>query len=199
MILAVHPQHPEPRKIARAVDVLGSGGLIAYPTDTVYAIGCVLDAKKAIERLRALKGTGDRPLTLLCPDLSEIARYAVLDNQAYRLMRRLCPGPYCFVLSATRELPKMLVSRQRTVGVRVPAHAVVAAITRGLGRPLLSTSAGRHGAEACTHAREIDDRFPGLELILDGGWGGLQPSTVLDLSRGAVDVLREGAGPIDTL
>jgi tRNA threonylcarbamoyl adenosine modification protein (Sua5/YciO/YrdC/YwlC family) len=200
MIVVVHADHPEPRKIRRAVDAVRSGKVIAYPTDTVYALGCDLHDRKAIEALHQMKGVdASHPLAFLCPDLAGIARYALVDNQAYRLLKRLCPGPYCFVLEATREVPKILQSRRKTVGVRVPRSPVAQAILRELGHPLLSTTAGRHGGDPCTDAREIDTTFPGVEVILDAGFGGITPSTVLDLSRGDIEVVREGAGPIDVL
>jgi tRNA threonylcarbamoyl adenosine modification protein (Sua5/YciO/YrdC/YwlC family) len=200
MIVVVHADHPEPRKIRRAVDAVRAGKVIAYPTDTMYALGCDLHDRKAIATLYRMKEVEEsHPLVFLCPDLAGIARYASVDNQAYRLLKRLCPGPYCFILEATRDVPKILQSRRKTVGVRVPQSPVAQALLRELGHPLLSTTAGKHGGEACTNAREIDTTFPGVEVILDAGFGGITPSTVLDLTRGEIEVVREGAGPIDVL
>jgi tRNA threonylcarbamoyl adenosine modification protein (Sua5/YciO/YrdC/YwlC family) len=198
MIIAINPDYPEPRKVRRAVEALEAGAIIAYPTDTVYGLGCDLTNKKAIERLYQLKGLSrHQPLALICPDLADIARYAHVDNQAYRLLRRLLPGPYTFILEASREVPRMVQTKRRSVGIRVPAHEVIRAIVRALGRPVLSTSAGPHDGEPYIDARDIAARYAGAELVLDGGLGGTVGSTVVDLMEGVV--VREGAGPIDDL
>ena len=144
MLLAINPVHPEPRKVQRAVQVLTGGGLIAYPTDTVYGLGCDISNKQAIDRLYQLKGMPkDHPLAFICPDLSDIARYAVVENSVYRVLKRFLPGPYCFILQATREVPKMLLNKQKTVGIRVPNHPITIALVRELGRPLISTTASQ--------------------------------------------------------
>ncbi len=200
MILAINPEHPEPRKIRRAVDALEAGEVIAYPTDTVYGLGCDLMSKKAIDRLYQIKGM-DRAklLAFICHDLADIARYAVVENAQYRVLRRFLPGPYCFVLGATREVPKLVMSKRKTIGIRVPAHPVILALTRELGRPLLTTTAAPPGEEPYVDPHEIDDRFPGLALVLDGGAGGTVPTTVIDLTKGYPELVREGAGPVDDL
>jgi tRNA threonylcarbamoyl adenosine modification protein (Sua5/YciO/YrdC/YwlC family) len=194
----MNPEHPEPRKVRRAVDALTAGEVIGYPTDTVYGLGCDISSKKAIDRLYQIKGM-DRahPLAFICPDLSEIARYAIVDNQIYRVLRRFLPGPYCFVLEATREVPRILQTKRKTIGIRVPAHEVVTSVVRELGRPIISTTAQRAGAEPHVDAREIDDDFPGLGLVIDAGAGGLVPTTVVDLTVSPPMVIREGAGSID--
>lgn len=198
MITSIYAEHPEPRKIKRAVDILSSGGVIAYPTDTVYGLGCALGERGALDRLYQLKGMArTQPLSLICPDLSEIARYAYVDNQVYRLLRRLLPGPYCFILKASREVPKMLQSKQRTVGMRIPRNEVALSLARTLGRPLLTTSAVPKGEEPLVDPIDINAIFPSLDLVLDGGYGGSVPSTVVDLSKGDIEIIREGAGPID--
>ena len=197
MRLEIHPEHPEPRKIGRAVSVLREGGVLAYPTDTVYGIGCDIREKKAVERIYQMKKMKpDQPLAFICPDLGDIAKYAIVDNRAYRIMRRLLPGPYCFVLEATREVPKILMMKRKTVGIRVPHHEVALAVVRELGNPIISTTASRDG-EALNDPADIADAFPGIDLILDAGYGGLVPTTVVDLSGPTPTVLREGAGPID--
>jgi tRNA threonylcarbamoyl adenosine modification protein (Sua5/YciO/YrdC/YwlC family) len=200
MLVPLNDQHPEPRKIQRAVDALEAGEVIAYPTDTVYGLGCDILNKKAIDRLYQIKGM-DRAqqLAFICPDLSDIARYAIVENAAYRILRRLLPGPYCFILEATREVPKLLQSKRKTVGIRVPKNETILAVVRALGRPIISTTANRPGEDALIDPDEIDDRFPGLALVLDTGAGGLIPTTVVDLSSGAPTVIREGAGPTDML
>ncbi len=200
MILEVYPDHPEPRKIRRAVDALEAGEVIAYPTDTVYGLGCDLMNKKAIDRLYAIKGMErSRDLAFVCADLSEIARYAVVENHQYRILRHLLPGPYCFILPATREVPKLVQMKKKTVGIRVPHNAIIRAIAKELGRPVISTTAQRQGEDPLVDARDIDTTFKGLGLVVDGGGGGLVPTTVVDLTTSPPTVVREGAGPVDDL
>ncbi len=200
MLLPINPRHPEPRKIQRAVQILNDGGVIAYPTDTVYGLGCDIQNKGAIERLYQLKGMPrEHPLAFICPDLSDISKYAVVENAVYRVLRRFLPGPYCFVLQATRDVPKIVQTKQKTVGIRVPNHPVTIALVRELGRPLISTTASRPGAEPFVDPWEIDQEFNGLDLVIDGDAGGTVPTTVIDLSQGDVRIVREGAGPIEDL
>lgn len=201
MLLPINATHPEPRKIQRVVQVLNEGGVIAYPTDTTFGLGCDLMNKGAIERLYQIKGMSrDQALAFICPDLSDIAKYAVVENQVYRVLKRFLPGPYTFILQATREVPKIVQTKQKTVGIRVPEHPIPVAIVRELGRPLISSTAGRHGAEPLVDPWEIDQEFGGLDLVIDGGdAGGTVPTTVVDLSHGDVRVVREGQGPVDEL
>ncbi len=166
----------------------------------MYGLGCDCTNKGAIERLYQIKGIKkDHPLAFVCPDLGEIARYAVVENATYRVLKHFLPGPYTFVLQATREVPKMLQSKTKTVGIRVPDNAVACAIVRELGRPILSTTAQMPGGAPFIDPYEIRDAFPTLDLITDAGTGGEVPTTVVDLSSGKVVVVREGAGPIDEL
>jgi tRNA threonylcarbamoyl adenosine modification protein (Sua5/YciO/YrdC/YwlC family) len=198
MLLAINLDHPEPRKIRKAVDVLEQGGVIAYPTDTVYGLGCDLTNKHAIERLYAIKRMEKtHPLAFVCPDLSDIARYAMVDNQIYRVLRRYLPGPYTFIMPATREVPKMVHMKRKNVGIRVPACEATRALVRELGRPIISSTAARPGEDPMVDPREIDDEFHGLALVLDGGAGGLLPTTVIDLTTSPPEVVREGAGSVD--
>jgi tRNA threonylcarbamoyl adenosine modification protein (Sua5/YciO/YrdC/YwlC family) len=200
VLLPINPEHPEPRKIKRAVEILEQGGVIGYPTDAVYGLGCDLMNKAAIERLYQIKGMQrDKNLAFICPDLADISRYAIVENAIYRVLKRFLPGPYCFVLTATREVPKMVQMKQKTVGIRVPAHPVTQALVRELGRPIISTTAAPPGEDPMVDPWEIKERFPGLELVLDAGPGGMVPTTVVDLSEGEVKVLREGAGSIEEL
>jgi len=202
MILPINPEHPEPRKIRQAVAVLEKGGAIAYPTGTVIGFGCDLLNRKAVEKLYRIKAAKKRkPFSFLCADLSEISRYAVVPDRAYRIMRRLVPGPYTFILEATREVPKLCMDRRKTVGIRVPEHPVARAILDELGRPIISTSASREGDEWTTNdPAEISVRFKQLDLVLDAGMGGINPSTVLAFNEfGEIEVLREGSGPVDDL
>ena len=199
MILTVNETHPEPRKIDRIVQVLKDGGVIAYPTDTVYGLGCDLMNKKAVERLRQIKGLSEQhDLAFICCDLSDITRYAVVENSQYRILKHHLPGPYCFVLAATREVPKLLQSKKKSVGIRVPKHPVTHAICSALGSPLISTTAQAKGADYPeVDPFEIRDVFPGLDMVVDAGGGGMVPTTVVDLTSGLPQVIREGAGPID--
>ncbi|MEZ4295061.1 MAG: L-threonylcarbamoyladenylate synthase [Polyangiaceae bacterium] len=200
MLLAMNPDHPEPRKVARVVDILQKGGVIAYPSDTVYGLGCDLTNKAAIERLYQIKGMAkDKNLAFICPDLSDISRYAIVENPQYRVLKRCLPGPYTFILTATREVPKMVITKQKTVGIKVPDHAVPIAIVRELGRPLISTTAAPPGEPPLIDPWELSERFPGLEVVIDAGECGTTPTTVVDLSEGDVRVVREGAGPLDRL
>jgi len=194
----MNPEHPEPRKIRRAVDALTAGEVIGYPTDTVYGLGCDIASKKAVDRLYQIKGMDrSHPLAFIVPDLSEIARYAIVDNQVYRVLRRFLPGPYCFILEATKEVPRLLQTKRKTIGIRVPNHPVITAVVQELGRPVISTTAQRAGAEPHVDAREIDDDFPGLGLVIDAGGGGLVPTTVVDLTVSPPVIIREGAGPVE--
>jgi tRNA threonylcarbamoyl adenosine modification protein (Sua5/YciO/YrdC/YwlC family) len=198
MLLSINVDHPEPRKIRRAVDALQSGGVISYPTDTVYGLGCDLTNKHAVERLYAIKGMDrSHPLAFVCPDLSDIARYAMVDNQVYRVLRRFLPGPYTFILEATRDVPKLVQMRRKNVGIRVPACEATRALVRELGRPIISSTAARPGEEPLVDPHEIDAIFRGLALVLDGGAGGLVPTSVIDLTTSPPTIVREGAGAVD--
>lgn len=195
-IVEVDPVHPQPRVIERAAAVLHGGGLVAYPTDTYYGVGCDLFSKKAIDRLYALKRRDRRkPMAFLCPDLSDVAKYAKVSNFAYRFMKRLTPGPFTFVLEATRLVPEMMQSRQRQVGIRVPQAPLMLAIVAKLGRPIVTTSATDQDDEVLTDARSIKEELGHrLDLILDGGVQPSEPSTVVSLIDDRIEVLRQGKG-----
>jgi tRNA threonylcarbamoyl adenosine modification protein (Sua5/YciO/YrdC/YwlC family) len=198
MLLPIDANHPEPRKIARAVEALEAGEVIGYPTDTVYGLGCDLMSKRGVDRLYAIKGmVRTHPLAFICPDLADIARYAIVEKPVYRVLRHFLPGPYCFIVEATREVPKLVQTKRRTVGIRIPNHEVTLALTRALGRPIISTTAQREGDEPFVDPDEIDDGFKGLAMVLDAGAGGMVPTTVIDLTKSPPEVLREGAGPIE--
>jgi tRNA threonylcarbamoyl adenosine modification protein (Sua5/YciO/YrdC/YwlC family) len=200
VLVEINAEHPEPRKIRRAVEALLAGEVIGYPTDTVYGLGCDISSKKAIDRLYQIKGMErSHPLAFICPDLSEIARYAIVDNQVYRVLRHFLPGPYCFILEATREVPRILQTKRKTIGIRVPKHEVTCAMVRELGRPIIATTAQRAGAEPHVDPAEIDEDFKGLGLVIDSGAGGLVPTTVVDLTVSPPVVIREGAGPVEEI
>ena len=195
----VDPDHPQPRYVQRAVAILEEGGIVAYPTDTYYALGCDLFQRKAMERLSTLKRRDDRkPFAFLCKDLGEVAKYGIVSNEHYRLMRRILPGPYTIVLEATRVVPRTALTRQRQVGVRVPDSPIALALVTALGRPLATTSAALPGEPVLIDANDIQDHLGhGIDLILDGGVTLNEPSTVLDLTGPVVVVLREGKGPVE--
>ncbi len=200
MLLPINPKHPEPHKIARAVQILEDGGVIGYPTDTVYGIGCDLHNKQAIERVYQIKGLPrKKPLALICADLSNIARYAVVDNDVYRVLKHFLPGPYCFILKATRDVPRFLQTKQKTVGIRVPDHPVTHALVAALGRPLVSTTACEIDQDPIADPWTIEATFPGLDLVLEADVCGIIPTTVVDVSEGELTIIREGAGPVDDL
>jgi tRNA threonylcarbamoyl adenosine modification protein (Sua5/YciO/YrdC/YwlC family) len=199
MLLEINAKNPEPRRLERAVQVLRQGGVIAYPTDTVYGLGCDITNKAAVERIHRMKRMADAQLlSFVCPDLRDIAHYGFVQDYAYRIMRRLVPGPYTFILQATREVPKVLRQKRKTVGIRVPDHPVALGLARLLGSPVASTSASLDG-EILIDPRDIEERFPGLDLVLDAEGVGLTPSTVIDLSGDAPVVVRFGAGAVDFL
>ena len=195
MILEINSQYPPPRKIQRAVDVLKRGGVIAYPTDTVYGLGCDLFDKKATDRLYQIKGAKKtQRMAFVCADLGQVARYAIVDDYAYRILKRFLPGPYCFILQSTREVPKMIQTNRKTVGIRVPDNPVATALVEALGGPIISTTAARSGEDPDPDAGGLDARFPNLDLVLDAGVCGLTPSSVIDLTGSEPVVVREGAG-----
>lgn len=200
MRIELHPDIPEPRKIRRAVEALKSGEVIGYPTDTVYALGCDPLDRKAIDKLYQVKRMPkSQPLALICSDFSQLTEYAQLDNAQYHLLKRVLPGPYCFIMLAARGTPRTLHLRDRTVGIRVPAAPIAVALVRELGHPIISTTAAHHGDPPSLDAGDVAARFPSIEVILDAGPCGGEPSTVVDLSQGVIEVLREGAGPVDAL
>ncbi len=199
--IEIHPDTPQPRKVAQVVETLRSGGVIAYPTDTVYGLGCDIREKKALDRVYQIKQMKrDKPVAFVCPDLGDIAKYAIVDDRAYRIMRRLLPGPYTFILNATREVPRMLhmTKKKKTVGIRIPHHEVALAIVRELGNPIVSTSATWEG-EVVHDPDDLMTTFSRADLIVDAGFGGLEPSTVVDLTKDEIEVVREGAGSVDLL
>lgn len=200
---AIHPQNPQLRLIRRAADIIRAGGIIVYPTDSCYALGCHIGDKAAMERIRAIRGVDDRHhLTLVCRDLSELSTYARVDNRQFRLLRAATPGSYVFILEATRELPKRLQHpKRRTIGLRIPDHPVVDALLAELGEPILSSTLLLPGDELPhTDAAEIRDRLEHqVDLVLDGGSCGIEPSTVVDLSSAEPVLVRAGKGPLAVL
>jgi tRNA threonylcarbamoyl adenosine modification protein (Sua5/YciO/YrdC/YwlC family) len=202
-IIEVHPANPEKRRIAEIVAAIRRGALIAYPTDSSYALGCHIGDKKAMDRIHLIRRTDKtHNFTLVCSDLSEIGVYARVDNWAYRLLRSLTPGPYTFILPATREVPKRLQNpKRRTIGIRVPDHALVRAMLELLGEPIMSSTLALPGdIRPLTDPLEIDRRIGHqVELIVAAGPTGIEPTSVIDLSGGTVEVLRVGRGDVSSL
>jgi tRNA threonylcarbamoyl adenosine modification protein (Sua5/YciO/YrdC/YwlC family) len=194
----IHPDNPQLRLIRQAADRIKSGGIVALPTDAGYSLVCQLDDKGAVEKLRRIRAIDDKHhLTLLCRDLSEIAQYARIDNRQYRLLKSATPGPYTFILEATREVPRRLSHPSRkTIGLRVPEHNVAAALIEELGQPLLGTSLILPGEEGpMTDAGEIRERLEKLiDLVIDSGPASTVPTTVIDLSGDEAVLVRAGRG-----
>ncbi|MDR3569811.1 MAG: L-threonylcarbamoyladenylate synthase [Syntrophobacteraceae bacterium] len=199
MIQEINPNHPEPRKIKKIVEVLEAGGIIAYPTDTYYGIGCDLLNKAAIEKIYLLKRRSkQQPFSFICSDLKNISEYAQVTNYAYKNMKRFLPGPYTFVLEGSRMVPRIMLTKRQTVGIRVPDHPICLAIVQALGRPIISTSAtDPETSEALSTPREIQDKIGyAIELIVDGGVVPGVPSSVISLVNDTPEILREGAGDV---
>lgn len=196
MLVQINPTHPQPRLIGQVVDCLRNGGVIAYPTDTTYGIGCSIFNKKGLERIYLAKQRDKRkPFSFICADLSEVSRYARLTNQAFKIMKRHLPGPYTFVLEASREVPDLLLTRQKTVGIRMPDNPICMAIVSGLGLPVVTTSANRSGEDPVGDPREIQRQFGNsLDIIIDGGLLSTNVSTVISLAGDQPELLRDGIG-----
>ncbi len=201
--IEIHPTDPQPRRVATVVEIIRSGGLIAYPTDSSYAFGCHIGDKRAIDRIHRIRCTDkNHNFTLMCSDLSEISTYARVDNWAYRLIKSMTPGPYTFILPATREVPKRLQNpRRRTIGLRVPDHTLAHAILESLGEPIMSSTLSLPGDDLpLTDPFEIEERIGNeIDLVIDAGPTGIEPTSVLDLTAGSVEVLRVGRGDVSAL
>jgi tRNA threonylcarbamoyl adenosine modification protein (Sua5/YciO/YrdC/YwlC family) len=201
--LEIHPQNPQLRLLRKAVEVVRSGGVIAYPTDSCYALGCHVGDVDALERIRRIRGADkNHHFTLVCSDLAQVGRYAQLDNWQFRFLKTYVPGPYTFLLRATHETPKRLQHpKRRTIGIRVPAHQVPHLMLAELGEPLMSSTLLLPGEELpLTDGVEIRDRLDHLlDAIVDGGHCGVEPSTVVDLAVSPAVVLRQGKGVIGSV
>ncbi len=202
-VLNIHPTHPQQRLLAQAVQVLQRGGLVVYPTDTTYALACHIGDKSALARIVTLRRLHKHhQFTLACKDLSELGTYARVDNMDYRLLKRATPGPFTFILRASREVPKRLVhERRKTIGLRVPDHPIASALLAALGEPLMTTSLRLPDHEEAL--RDVDEVRQAVgnrvDLILDGGSCGLVPSTVIDLTADLPEIVRQGKGQLDFL
>ena len=200
----LHPQNPQARLIAQIVAILRAGGVIVYPTDSCYALGCLIGQKAPMERIqRVRKLEKDHDFTLICRDLSEVSAYAQVDNAAYRLLRSLTPGPYTFLLRATGEVPRRLQNpKRKTIGVRLPQHPVVRTLLEALGEPMMSVTLMLPGDEQpMTDPREMHDRIGhAVDAILDAGSCGIEMTTVVDLTDSTSPVVRRaGKGPVEAI
>ena len=198
MLLHVHPDNPQPRQIKTIVDCLQSGGIIIYPTDTIYGLGCDIFQHKAIERICRIKNVDPQKaqLSFICNDLSDLSTYTKsISTPLYRTLKQYLPGPYTFILPASREVPKILKSKKDTIGLRVPDNEIARTIIRELGRPILSASLPGEMVEEYTDPEYMHDNFKKLvDLVVDGGIGGMVPSTIVDCTEDEPVVLREGLG-----
>lgn len=198
--LRIHPDNPQPRLVDQAVSVLQDGGVMVYPTDSCYALACHIGDKDALERVRRIRLLDKHHLmTLVCRDLGEIGTYAKVSNKAYRLIKSLTPGPYTFLLPATRDVPRRLQnSRRKTIGLRVPGNAIARKLLDDLAEPILSTSLILPGADLpMTDPEEIFERLQAvIDLVIDGGAGGHEATTVIDLTSDQVTLVRQGKGKV---
>jgi tRNA threonylcarbamoyl adenosine modification protein (Sua5/YciO/YrdC/YwlC family) len=198
MFLEINPEYPQPHRVKLVVDSLKEGGVIAYPTDTTYGIGCSIFCKKSIERIYQMKLRDRRkPFSIICSSLSEISRYARVSNGAFKLIKRYFPGPYTFIFEATREVPELLLTRQKTVGIRIPDNNICSALVTALGNPIITTSANLSGEDPQGDPRLIEDVFgTHLQYVIDGGILTTDVSSVVSLINDQPEVLRAGIGDV---
>lgn len=196
MLIPVDPQNPQPRQISRVVELLRQGGVIACPTDTIYGLSCDIFNRKGVKRLYQVKQRDPRkPFSFICADISDAANYCQISNAAYKIMKRHLPGPFTFVLEATRVVPDTLTTKQKTVGIRIPDNPIALAIVRELGHPLVTTSVNTAGEEPLHDPAEINAQLGhALDAVVDGGILLGDPSTVISLLNDQVEILRQGSG-----
>jgi tRNA threonylcarbamoyl adenosine modification protein (Sua5/YciO/YrdC/YwlC family) len=197
--LEIHPVDPQPRLVGQVVDALREGGLIAYPTDSGYALGCALDNKEGLDRIRTIRQLdGTHHFTLMCRDFAQLGQFVIVDNSAFRLVKSATPGPYTFILRGTKEVPRrMLHPRKHTVGARIPDHAITQAILDELGEPLVSSTLIVPGQPEMRAGWEVAEAIGHLvDVVVDADVEQAAPTTVVDLTSGAPEVLREGAGDV---
>ncbi|BBO66565.1 threonylcarbamoyl-AMP synthase [Desulfosarcina alkanivorans] len=198
MLFSINADNPQQRLISRVADILKQGGLIAYPTDTYYGIGCDIMNKRAIEKIYQLKQRHkNQPFSFICADLKNISQYAKVSNYAYKTMRRLLPGPYTFILPGSKLVPKIMLTKRKTAGIRVPANNICLSLVQALGNPVISTSATMPDGEVFQDASLIDDHFGSrLDAVIDGGPVPGRPSSVVSLEDDVPEIIREGLGDI---
>ncbi len=198
MIISINPKNPQPRLVRKVVEILERGGLIGYPTDTIYGIGCDLFQPEAIRRIHHLKKMEPKkPLSFICANLKDISLYAYVSDYAYKIMKRLLPGPYTFILKATKLVPKIAMTKQKTVGIRVPDNKICLALVQALGHPIISTSVYKPDETLYNDPREIEERFgKQLDLVIDGGIILPEHSSIIDLTDEVPKVIRKGKGDV---
>ena len=200
MLIHIHPDNPQDRLIKQVVGILKNGGIIVYPTDTIYGLGCDITQPKAVERICRIKGVDPQKanLSFVCYDLSDLSQYAKqLDTSVYRTLKQYLPGPYTFILEASRQVPKLLKTKKDTVGIRVPDNNIARSIVKELGNPILSATLPGDYVEEYTDPDLIHDKFEKLvDLVIDGGIGGMVPSTIISFISGEAEGIREGAGVV---
>jgi tRNA threonylcarbamoyl adenosine modification protein (Sua5/YciO/YrdC/YwlC family) len=198
---SIHPENPQARLVRQAVEIIRKGGIIVYPTDSAYALGCHIGDKKALDKIRQIRQLDkNHNFTLMCRDLSELSVYAKVDNQVYRSLKAHTPGPYTFILEATSEVPRRLMhAKRKTIGLRVPENAIALALLEDLGEPIMSVTLIMPGDEyPLTDPYDIRDLLERhVDLVVEGGYCGLEPTTVVDLTGEAPDVTRQGMGQFD--
>jgi tRNA threonylcarbamoyl adenosine modification protein (Sua5/YciO/YrdC/YwlC family) len=198
MILTINPKNPQVRLVRKVVDVLEQGGVIGYPTDTIYGVGCDLFNPEAIQKIHRLKKMeGKKPLSFICSDLKDISLYAFVSNYAYKIMKRVLPGPYTFILKATKLVPKIAQTKQKTVGIRIPDNRICLALVKELGHPIINTSVNKPDEGLYNDPAEIEDRFgKRLDLVIDGGVIVADHSSIIDLTGDFPKVIRVGKGDV---
>jgi len=198
MIITINTKNPQKRLTRNVVDVLEQGGVIVYPTDTVYGVGCDLFNPEAIQKIHRLKKMdGKKPLSFICSDLKDISRYAFVSNYAYKIMKRLLPGAYTFILKATKLVPKIAQTKQKTVGIRIPDNKICLALVKELGHPIISTSVSKPNEGLYNDPAEIEERFgKQLDLVIDGGVIVAEHSSIIDLTDDFPKVIRVGKGDV---
>lgn len=198
MLLAINPDNPQPRLVAKVVATLEQGGIVAYPTDTTYGIGCSIFNKQGVEKIYLLKQREKKkPFSFICADLAEVARYAKVSNYAFKILKRFLPGPYTFVLDASGIVPNLLMTKQKTVGVRMPDNQICLAIVRGLGHPIITTSANHSGEEPIGDPFQVEHELgKQIDLVIDGGLLSADVSSVVSLIGDRPEVLRKGIGDV---
>ena len=198
MIIAINPKNPQVRLIRKVVEVLQQGGVIGYPTDTIYGVGCDLFNPDAIRRVHRLKKMEkNKPLSFICADLKDISQYAFVSNYAYKIMKRLLPGAFTFVLKATKLVPKIALTKQNTVGIRIPDNRICLALVKELGHPIINTSVNKPNEGLYNDPVDIDERFgKQLDLVIDGGVIVAEHSSIIDLTGDFPKVIREGKGDV---
>lgn len=192
MLIKIYPENPNPVAIRQVVSILAAGGVIAYPTDTVYAFGCSMNSPKAIEKLRELKGKKQTEMSIICSDLSNLSEYAKVDNSIFTILKRNLPGPFTFILNTTSRTPDRVTESRRTIGIRIPNNEIVLSIVRELGSPLVTTSIRDEELEYLTDPELIEEKYCQLQAVVDGGYGEDVASAIVDCTDGEPVIIREG-------